>query len=216
MKDNKKIKIGIVDDHQLFSKSLGLLLTSSRSFELVVDAINGKDLQEKLERSGTLPDILLIDVSMPVMDGPQTAKWMRLNHPQVRLAALSMNDKEEVIIDMIRSGCCAYFVKDTHPDSLEKALIEVHQTGFYNSDSQSVSYRSLQPDQQISQLHLGHREAEFLHLSCSDLTYKEIAGRMKLSERTVDGYRESLFAKLQVQSRVGMALEAVRKGLVKL
>jgi DNA-binding NarL/FixJ family response regulator len=212
-----KIKIGIVDDHQLFSKSLGLLLSSSKNFELVIDAVNGKDLQDKLAISHSLPDILLIDVSMPTMDGPQTAKWMRLMHPQVRLAALSMNDKEEVIIEMLRSGCCAYFFKDTHPDSLEKALLEVHQTGYYNSDSLAISYHNLhkaQNDQDGPQL--STRELEFLELSCSELTYKEIAGQMKLSERTIDGYRESVFSKLKVQSRVGMAMEAIRKGHVKL
>lgn len=211
-----KIKIGIVDDHQLFSKSLGLLLTSSTNFELVVDAVNGKELQDKLSASNVLPDILLIDVSMPVMDGPQTAKWMRSTHPQVRLAALSMSDKEETIIEMLRSGCCAYFFKDTHPDKLEKALLEVHKTGFYNSDNLSISYSSLYRSEMDESAQLADREVEFLRLACSDLTYKEIAFQMKVSERTVDGYRGALFEKLHVQSRVGMALEAIRRGLVKL
>ncbi len=210
------IKIGIVDDHQLFSKSLGLLLTSSPNFELVVDAVNGRELQEKLSGATVLPDILLIDVSMPIMDGPQTARWMRSAHPQVRLAALSMSDKEESIIEMLRSGCCAYFFKDTHPDNLEKALIEVYETGYYNSDHLSISYSGLYRSAQDGASQLSEREVEFLQLACSDLTYKEIASRMKVSERTVDGYRGALFEKLGVQSRVGMALEAIRKGLVRL
>lgn len=212
-----KIKIGIVDDHQLFSRSLGLLLTSSEHFELVVDAANGKDLQEKLARNGIIPDILLIDVTMPVMDGPHTARWMRNMFPSVRLAALSMSDKEEVIIEMLRSGCCAYFFKDTDPDNLEKALLEVHETGFHNSDKHVLSHRNLHQSGALeSHSQLTPREMEFLQLACSDLTYKEVAAEMKVGERTVDSFREALFGKLNVQSRVGMALEAIRRGIVKL
>jgi DNA-binding NarL/FixJ family response regulator len=212
-----KIKIGIVDDHQLFSKSLGLLLTSSQNFELVIDAANGMELQNKLQQRIAVPDILLIDVVMPVMNGPQTARWMRNNYPQVRLAALSMSDSEEVIIEMLRSGCCAYFYKDTHPDNLEKALIEVYQTGYYNSDSQTANYRSVHRTPGEEALPpLAAREIQFLQFACSDLTYKDIASRMNVSKRTVDGYREVLFEKLKVQNRIGMVLEAIRRGIVKL
>lgn len=211
-----KVKIGIVDDHQLFSKSLGLLLTSSENFELVVDAVNGKDLQDKLATRNVLPDILLIDVSMPVMNGPQTARWMRATHPAVKLAALSMSDSEESVIEMVKSGCCAYFFKDTHPDTLEKALLEIHRTGYYNSDSRAISFSSLFRSGLDEPLDApAKKELEFLQLACSELTYKEIASLMKVSERTVDGYRESLFSKLNVQSRVGLVLEAIRQGLFK-
>lgn len=212
-----KISIGIVDDHHLFSRSLSLLLKSFDEFEVVVEASNGVDVQEKLKSTDTLPDIILLDVAMPFMDGVQTAKWLKENHPAIKLVALSMNDKESVIIEMLRSGCCAYLFKDTHPDELERALKEVHVRGFYNSDASIIGFRKmLMASEKPEEIILSDKEIEFLSLSCSDLTYKEISKIMNVSERTVDGYRETLFQKLRVQSRTGMALEGLRRGLIKL
>ena len=209
-----KIKIGLVDDHQLFSKSLSLLLATFKNFEVVVDAIHGKDLQAKLASPEAVPDIMLIDVSMPVMDGPQTAIWLRQAFPKIRLVALSMSDNQQTIIQMLMAGCCAYLFKDTHPDVLEKALEEVNQFGYYNPAVRPQ--KNSKGPELNSKLLLSENELEFLKLSCSDLTYRQVAHQMKLSERTIDGYREALFEKLQVQSRTGMALEAIRRGLVKL
>lgn len=208
-----KIKIGLVDDHQLFSKSLSLLLATFKNFEVVVDAIHGKDLQAKLTSLATVPDIMLIDVSMPVMDGPQTATWLRQAFPKIRLVALSMSDNQQTIIQMLMAGCCAYLFKDTHPDVLEQALEEVNQFGYYNP---AIKQQNSKGTEWNNRLQLSDNELEFLKLACSDLTYKQVAHQMKLSERTIDGYREALFEKLQVQSRTGMALEAIRRGLVKL
>ena len=211
---SEKIKIGLVDDHQLFIKSLGLLLSTFKDFEVVIDAVNGKDLQEKMNLAKVAPDIMLIDVSMPFMNGPQTAEWLHQAYPRMRLVALSMNDDEETVIKMLKSGCCAYLFKDIHPDKLEYALQHVHSVGYYNP---SINFQKLMSgtEEPVPEL-LNEKELEFLKLACSDLTYKHIANKMNVSERTVDGYRAELFGKLQVQSRTGMALEAIRRGLVKL
>lgn len=211
-----KINIGLVDDHQLFSKSLEMMLSSFKNFSVVVDARNGADLQEKMKSIDVLPDILLIDVNMPIMNGAQTATWMRDNHPSVKLAALSMNDNDQSIIDMFKAGCCAYLFKDIHPDDLELALNQIYHKGHYNSDHHRLNFSKLVANRENEIIHLTEKEKEFLPLACSDKTYRQIAGIMKLSERTVDGYRESLFKKFNVQSRTGMALEAIRKGLVKI
>jgi len=211
-----KINIGLVDDHQLFSKSLEMMLGSFKGFSVVVDARNGADLQEKLKSIDVLPDILLIDVNMPIMNGAQTATWMRSNYPSVKLAALSMNDNDQSNIDMFKAGCCAYLFKDTHPDDFELALNQIYHKGHYNSDHQRLNFSRLVANQENETLHLTEKEKEFLTLACSDKTYRQIAVIMKLSERTVDGYRESLFKKFNVQSRTGMALEAIRRGLVKI
>lgn len=216
MQANKSttINIGLVDDHQLFSKSLSLLLSTFENFEVVIDAMNGKDLQKKMKSVSTVPNILLIDVSMPVMDGPQTAEWLHLAYPNMRLVALSMNDDEETIIKMLKAGCCAYLFKDIHPNELEHALEEVHRVGYYNP---AINFQKLMENKvDPLALFLSEKETEFLKLACSELTYKEVARKMKVSERSIDGYREALFEKLNVQSRTGMALEAIRRGLVKL
>lgn len=208
-----KTTIGIVDDHVLFAKSLGLMLNSFNSYDVVIEAQNGKDLKEKLARHKQAPSILLIDVNMPVMNGVETARWISRHYPQVKLVALSMNDEDRIIIDMIRAGCCAYLLKETHPDELEKALQEIHTKGYYNGDAGNISFRRQQNAEKETVV-INEKERAFLRYACSDLTYKEIASLMNLSERTIDGYREVLFGRFKVQSRVGLAMEAIRNGFV--
>ena len=210
-----KIPIGIIDDHVLFAKSLSLMLDSFQVYDVVMEAQNGKDLQEKIGQKKTVPSIMLIDVNMPIMNGLETAKWLHNNYPEMKLVALSMNDSDKIIIDMIKAGCCAYLLKETHPDELEKALNEIHTKGYYNADASNINFRRLMTVEKM-EVRINDREKMFLQHACSDLTYKEIANLMSLSERTIDGYRETLFGKLNVQSRVGLALESIRRGLVAL
>jgi len=211
------IKIGIVDDHQLFVKSLVRLFDDIAECNVVLEALNGKEMVRKLALPGAVPDILLIDVNMPQMDGAATASYMREHHPAVKMVVLSMNSDDHTILKMLRMGCCAYLLKDIHPNELETAIFEIDRKGFYNADAYNLNARRLLLQSQLEgQLHLTQRELEFLRLACSDLTYKQIAAAMFVSERTVDGYRDSLFLKLKVQSRVGMALEGLRQNLVTL
>lgn len=211
------INIGIVDDHQLFLKSLSLLISGFKDFTIVVEALNGKDLLEKMQLKKVEPDILLVDVNMPVMNGIATAEYFTEHHPLVKMVALSMKDDDATIIAMLKAGACAYLLKDIHPDALEKALLEIYASGFYNADAANINYRRLlQHNLKEPPLKLTDKEKQFLQLACSDQTYKQIAMEMHLSERTIDGYREALFQKLKVQSRVGMALEAIRRNIVSL
>jgi len=210
------IRIGLVDDHQLFRKSLSLML-NSLGFEVVVDASNGKELQEKFLKLATLPDIMLIDVEMPVMNGMETASWVKKNYPDMRLVALSMNDKEVTIMSMVRSGCCSYLLKDTAPEILERAIREVYHKSYYNSDLKNSNLgKMIIENQSEFAMVLSEKELEFLQLSCTDLTYKEIGTRMKASARTIDGLRETMFAKFQVLSRTGMVMEGIKRGLITL
>ena len=210
-----KITLGITDDHQLFLKSLSLLISSLEDFTILIEAMNGKDLIEKIETKKIEPDIILLDVNMPVMDGRQTAELLTKKYPAIKLVALSMKDDDATIISMIKAGCCSYLLKDIHPEELNKALHEIYKKGYYNSDAANINYRRLlQHQERQNELQLTDKEKHFLQLACSDATYKQIASAMNVSERTVDGYRENLFKKLNVQSRTGMALEAIRRSLV--
>lgn len=210
-----KISVGIVDDHQLFLKALSLMLSGFANFTVIVEALNGKDLQEKLKFIPAVPDIMLIDVNMPLMDGVATATWLSEKYPTMKLTALSMNDSDKAVIAMIKAGCCAYLLKDTHPTELEKALNEIDKKGYYNGDAGNIDYRRIIKSKQ-DEIQLNDNEKQFLQLACSDMTYKQIAAKMNKSERTIDGYRETLFQKFKVQSRVGLCLEAIRRDLVKL
>lgn len=210
-----KISIGIIDDHKLFLMSLVLMLDTFKKYEVIIQASNGQDLKDKMRLGLNHPEIMLIDVNMPVMDGLETTTWLNHNYPDIKLVALSMTDTDSTVIEMIKAGCCAYLLKDTHPNELEKALNEIYLRGQYNADVSNINFRRLlnyEPNVPL----LNEKERVFLKHACSDLTYKQIASLMFLSERTIDGYREKLFEKLNVQSRVGMVLEAIRKNIVKL
>lgn len=211
-----KIKVGVTDDQQLFLKSLCTLINTFPSFEVVVDALNGEDLLQKLATLKELPDIILLDVNMPVMEGPEAARRVAEKYPLIRTAALSVKDDDMTVISMIKGGCCAYLLKDIHPNELEKALLEIQEKGFYNGDAFNINYRRLIVAQQQVKTgpNITDKEKKFLQLACSDLTYKQIASKMNVSERTIDGYREVLFEKLNVQSRVGMVMEAIRKNYI--
>jgi DNA-binding NarL/FixJ family response regulator len=215
--NDMKVTIGLADDEQLFVKSLATLINTFGRFNTVLDALNGEDLLKKLERTAPKPDIILLDVNMPEMNGPAAAREIQKRYPAIRLVALSTKDDDTTIISMLKAGCCAYLVKDIHPDELEKALEEVITKGYYNADAVNINFRRLLlHGDKSGELKISEREMTFLRLACTDLTYKQIASQMGLAERTIDGYREALFEKLNVQSRVGMAMEAIRRKLVEL
>jgi len=213
-----KITIGLVDDQRLFVSGLSSLIPSlNDQFEVIVDAIDGEAFLAKLAKLESPPDIVLVDVRMEGMSGPEVVREMARQFPLVRKVALSNDAQEAAIIRMLRAGCCAYLLKDIGPEDLAKALIEVYTLGYYNADERNFRYRRLaQLAPENPREWLNAREIEFLRLACSDMTYKEIASKMNVAERTVDGYRESLFDKLKVGSRVGMAVEAIRLQYFKL
>lgn len=211
------IKIGLVDDQHLFLKLLSILLSNLNGFSVVLEANHGKELQEKIADGAPLPDIMLIDVNMPVMNGLQTARWLHTSYPSVRMVALTMHELEQTVIEMLKAGCCSYLLKNTHPEQLENALTEIYLNNYFDSYINNTNLSDLLSHKRYSSTQVvGDKEHEFLQYACSDLTYKEIARNMALSQRTIDGYRESLFSKFNVQSRTGMVLEGIKRGLVKI
>jgi two-component system, NarL family, invasion response regulator UvrY len=211
--------VAIVDDHHLLAQALSDLIQKFEGFEVLFVAGNGRELLSCLNRR-QIPDLLLLDLNMPEMDGFETADYLQQHHPDIRVLALSMFDREDQIARMIQLGARGYLLKGCSPSELRLALTDVKTRGFHYSEfltNQLV--KNLKPADGHAgpaPVRLNARELEFLRLSCSDLTYADIADRMCVATRTVDGYREALFQKLKVKSRVGMALEAVRQGLVEL
>ena len=211
---NSTIRIGIADDHQLFVKSVSLLLHAIGGFEVVLEAANGHALMDALAKSNQPPDIILLDVNMPLMNGIETAAALIKTYPLIKVVALSMNTDDISLIGMIRNGCCAYLMKDISPAELQKALQEVHSKGYFNSENMQHNMNKLMTKN--TQDLFSEKELQFIKLACSDDTYREIAQQMKVSERSVDMYREKVFEKLGVSSRTGMALEAVRRKIYSL
>ncbi|HEU4470433.1 MAG TPA: response regulator transcription factor [Flavisolibacter sp.] len=213
-----KAKIALADDHVLLRNGLANLL-EDLEYEVVFQADNGKDLIRRMENENR-PDLVLMDINMPQMDGYETTAWLRRHHPDIRVLALSMYDDENAIIRMLRSGAKGYILKDSDPSELKAALQAVLAKGFYQSElvTGKLIYSMNQLDLNGGALKevagLSDRELEFLKLVCTELTYKEIADQMHLSPRTIDGYRDALFEKLHIKSRVGLVLFSIRNGIV--
>jgi DNA-binding NarL/FixJ family response regulator len=208
-----KVKIGIVDDDRLFAKALAVLIPKiNERFSVIVDAQDGESFLTKLAALPELPDIVLIDMSMAGMKGNVVAHEIGKRFPEVKKIALSTLNTDIDFILMLRAGCCTYLLKDINEKDLERALLSVYEKGYYNTEGRNIDHRRLAD----IDLRFSDRELTFLELASSDKTYRQIAHEMYVSERTVDGYRESLFEKLNVRSRVGMVLEAIRLHLVDL
>ncbi|MBL6447605.1 response regulator transcription factor [Fulvivirga sp. 29W222] len=214
---HNSIKVCLVDDHKLLRKGMVELIDGFHTYTVVGEADNGMDLQSKIQVIEE-PDILLLDINMPEMDGYETALWVRVKYPQVRILALSMYDDEKSIIKMIKAGARGYVLKDAEPTELKKAFEDIIEKGFYYSDLVShtlVKNLESPSNENPASSNLNDREIEFIKLACTELTYKEIADKMCLAPRTIDGYRASLFEKLQVRSRVGLVMYAVKSKIVK-
>jgi len=218
---NFKPSVALVDDHVLLRNGLANLIRSFGEYSVLFEAGNGSDFIRQL-KPRTLPDIVLLDINMPDMDGYETSLWIRRHHPEIKIVALSMYDTDNSIIRMLKNGVKGYILKDADPAELKVALESVISKGFYYSEL--VTGKLLHtintldaPDHQVRHvLRLNDRELEFLKLACTECTYKEIAEQMYLSPRTIDGYRDTLFEKLNVKTRVGLVLYAIRNGIVAL
>tara|TARA_R110002074_G_scaffold14788_1_gene50993 strand:+ start:91187 stop:91840 length:654 start_codon:yes stop_codon:yes gene_type:complete len=209
--------IAVVDDHLLFASSLEKLINSFQGFRVIFKAQHGLDLKDKLQHLSDLPDIILLDINMPVMNGFETLKWLTENHPTIRVLALSMDDNEMYILRMLKEGAKGYFLKDIHPKTLEKALIDVMERGFYYSEMViNAMVNSLHSDLPELDPEFNKNELQFIKMACSELTYKEIAEKMKLSPKTVDGYRQDIFKKLGLKNRVGLVMYALKNKLIEI
>ena len=208
----------LVDDHVLLRNGLAGLV-QSLGHHVLFEANNGKELIEKLDPT-SLPDVVLLDINMPEMDGYATAQWLKTNYPPVKVLALSMYDNENSIIRMLKCGAKGYILKDSEPTELKTAIEALMSKGYYYSDlvSGKLIHAINKLDDEGSELkqliQLNERETDFLKYICTELTYKEIADKMSLSPRTIDGYRDALFEKLHVKTRVGLVMYAIKYGVV--
>ncbi|WP_298739140.1 response regulator transcription factor [uncultured Chitinophaga sp.] len=211
--------IAIVDDHTMFRKGLSALINLFPRYEVLFEAADGREMIERLKYQRH-PDIILLDISMPGMDGYETAEWLQRHHPEIHVLALSTMESEIAIIKMIRQGAKGYVLKDAEPEELKLAFDEVFSRGFFFNDqvTRTVMRNITQLVNENSQLNtfvkLSAREMDFIRKACSEKSYQEIAKEMFVSERTVDGYREAVFKKLNVSTRVGLVLYAVKNNLV--
>jgi DNA-binding NarL/FixJ family response regulator len=207
-----KNKLVIVDDHFLIAQALTEIINHFDDFEVLYNCDNGKCLQEKFKSPQNIPNIILLDISMPIMNGFETASWLKENHPDVLILTLSMQNDDESVIKMIKNGAHGYLLKNSSPFDLNNALNKIIATGFFYPDwaTKIVMTNLNAPDSTIK---FTERELEFLKYTVTEMTYKEIADKMYCSPRTVEGYRDSLFEKLDLKTRVGLAVYAIKNNL---
>jgi DNA-binding NarL/FixJ family response regulator len=210
--------IVLVDDHSLLRMGLASLV-QNLGYAVIFEADDGKEFLEKLGQHA-LPDVVLMDINMPQMDGFETTQWLKQHHPGINVLALSMYDNETSIIRMLKCGAKGYILKDSEPAELKAAIEDVMQKGFYYSDL--VSGKLIHAINKLdgtgsslkSLVQLNDRETDFLKYACTEMTYKEIADKMFVSPRTIDGYRDALFEKLNLKTRVGLVMYAIKNGIV--
>ncbi len=212
-------RIALVDDHILLRDALANVIGNFGNCEVTIRASNGKDFMQLL-KSSPLPDLIVLDINMPVMDGYETAKWIKETYPDAHMIVLTMFDSEIALIRLLQSGVKAFLKKDTHPKELQFAIESVMETGYYYSQDSSGklanAFRNPNKSFTTYPVMLTDNEITFLKFSSTEMTYKEIATEMFISPRTVDNYRDQLFEKLNIRSRVGLAMYAIKNGIVSL
>jgi two-component system, NarL family, invasion response regulator UvrY len=211
----------LIDDHSLLRGALARMIRFDLGYPVLGEFNNGRELKEWLTPNNE-PDIVMMDISMPELDGYDTTLWLKRNFPLVKVIALSMSDDETSVIRMVKNGARGYILKDVSPSELKAAIDAVMKQGFYYSELVTGSLvHSVNGDDDDADgneikkvLKLKTKDIDFLKLVCTEMTYKEVADKMLLSPRTIDGYREELFQRLGVKSRVGLVLFAIKNGIV--
>ncbi len=206
-----KYKVVVVDDHFLLSQAIGGLVQDFADFEVMYLCKNGSELLEQLKDPKNIPDLILMDIKMPILNGIETTAILKKEYPSIKVLALSIEEDEYTILKMLRAGACGYLMKDTKKAILEEALNEVMKNGrYYTNTVSQILVDSLDKDVNSE---LKEKEIEFIKLACTDMTYKEIADKMFCSYKTVDGYRDSVHKKLKIKNRIGLVLFAIHHNL---
>lgn len=206
-------KTVIADDHSLVCSAITSMVNNFPKFEMLYEVNNGKELLERFRFVNNIPDIVLLDLNMPIMDGFETLKVLQKDFPDVKVIGLSMNDDEKSYMKFIELGGNGFVSKVSKKDILNEAMTSVMEKGyFYTEEMTNSLFRKISNKNEEDQVVISKREKELLKWIGADLTYQEIAEKMFLSPNTIDGYRNSLFQKLDIKSRTSLAMFAVKHG----
>ena len=215
---SKRIKVIIADDHALFRKGMISIIQGFESIEVVGEAGDGSELLIRIGECD--PDVVLLDLKMPEMDGMEANRLIQKQFPHVKVIVLSMYDDDKFIIHLIEMGANGYLLKNAEPEEVEEALIAVMETGFYfNNHVSRVMLKGLINKQKAKPkfdetADFTQREMQVLQLICKEHTNAEIATKLFLSTRTIDGYRNKLLVKTGAKNTAGIVMYAVKHGLV--
>jgi len=214
------IRVVIADDHEIFREGLEVLLKKQNDIELVGEASNGKQLVEVAER--VIPDVIITDIKMPVLDGIKATYALTQKFPQMGIIALSMFDDENLIVDMLEAGAKGYLIKNAHKHEIIAAIKSVHSHDSYFCNHSTVKLARMigksrfNPFREIIKPEFNEKELEVIRLVCEELSNKEIASELNLSIRTIEGYREKILEKMKAKNTAGIVVFAIKTGIYKI
>ena len=214
------IKVAIADDHQIFRKGVILSLRQYTNIKFVFEAENGEDLIQKVSDTEEPPDVILMDLKMPVKDGIETTKYLNKHFPSIRIIILTMYEDERFVGHLMDSGANGYLLKSTEPSEIKKAISDVMRTGFYlNNFVNKVLIKKNYAKQKFnpnlnSEVVISEREKEVLTLVCMEYTAQEIAQKMEISARTVEAIKDRLMERFGVKNSVGLVFYAMKNSLI--
>lgn len=212
------IKIAIADDYKIYRDGLKVGLSADENLDVIMEADNGEELLQALEKHN--PDVILMDLKMPLMDGMEATKIVRKKYPEIKVLVITMYEDDKFIIHMMENGANGYLLKNTEPDEIRKSIYAVHENGYYFNDlvnkallKKLVLKNNLKPSFNQN-VELTERELEVLKLICEEKTAAEIGKEIFLSPRSVEGIRQRLIEKVGVRNSAGLVMFAVKGGLV--
>jgi two-component system nitrate/nitrite response regulator NarL len=219
LKSQRKVRILLVDDHPVVLSGLRNYISSHSQFKIVGAASDGSEAIRKAKK--TDPDVVLMDITLPRLNGIEATKALRKEVPKAKVIALTMHDDKEHVLEIIRAGAKGYILKDTSPSELIQAINAVHSGGSFFSPAISlVLVDQLKTKPQSTKLapisDLTRREEEVLELVADGKSNKEIAEHLSIGIRTVETHREHIMRKLNIHSAVGLAKYAIAKGMLPL
>lgn len=210
------ITVALADDHVLLRNALAGLINNFGDCKVIIQASNGNELIHEI-MNGKIPKVAILDLNMPEKNGYDTAKWIKENYPEIEVLMLTMYDSDLALIRLLQVGVKGFLKKDVHPSELKFAIKSVAEEGYYyshNATGKLVNlFRKGKESSAMQKAVLNEVEISFLKSCASEMTYKEIANLMKLNPRAVDNLRDNLFTKLDVKSRVGLVMYAMKHGV---
>ncbi|HEX7903540.1 MAG TPA: response regulator transcription factor [Chitinophagaceae bacterium] len=213
-----KIKVAIADDYKIFRDGLKVGLSADDRLEVIMEADNGEDLMKALETS--TPDVILMDLKMPIMDGMEATKEVRKKYPAMKVLIVTMYEDDKFIIHMMENGANGYLLKNAEPEEIKKSIFAVHENGYYFNDlvnkallKKLVLKNNFKPSFNQN-VELTERELQVLKLICEEKTAGEIGKEIFLSPRSVEGIRQRLVEKIGVRNTAGLVMFAIKNGLV--
>lgn len=214
------IRVAVADDHALFREGLKMIVNSCEDMRLIFEAENGQVLLNGIESMSERPDVVLLDLKMPVMDGIETTRELKIQYPEIKILILTMLDQDDYIIHLLDMGANGYLLKNSSAEEVQRAISAVMNNGLYFNDHVSkvmlegLKRKRAAPPVLDATTKISAREVEVCELMAKGFTTQEIADRLFISARTVETHRKNLMEKLEVKNSAGIIYKAVKEGLL--